>query len=117
MLRPHCYKVSSTWALATAPQLDALWPSRCLIWEAADSYLHCRTTQDGRVVADGEDAAFEGVAKRDALTPLKVARIGRKLKKLLPPLDVTPAFAWVGCFGESETGLRAKCPVRRAATP
>ena len=105
LLKPRGYRIISTWAMATAPQPQALWPSRCLIWEASDPYLYCRTTRDGRVVAGGEDGAFEDEARRDALIPSKVARIGRKLKRLLPTLDTAPAFAWAGCFGESSTGL------------
>lgn len=101
------YRIISTWAMATAPQPKALWPSRCLIWEASDPYLYCRTTRDGRVVAGGEDAAFEDEARRDALTATKVARIGRTLGGLLPQLDIAPAFAWAGCFGESASGLPA----------
>ena len=107
LLRPQGYKVISTWAMATHPQPAALWPSRCLIWEAADPYLYCRTTSDGRVVAGGEDADFEDAARRDALTPTKAARIARKLGALMPAIDTRAAFAWTGCFGESRTGLPA----------
>jgi hypothetical protein len=28
-------EITSTWAIATKPQPEALWRSRCLIWEAA----------------------------------------------------------------------------------
>lgn len=107
LLRPRGYRVISTWAMATAPQPDALWPSRCLIWEAADPYLYCRTTRDGRVVAGGEDADFEDEARRDAQTPRKVARIATKLGRLMPGIDTAPDFSWAGCFGESATGLPA----------
>lgn len=107
VLKPRGYRIVSTWALATAPQPKALWPSRCLIWEASDPYLYCRTTRDGRVVAGGEDAAFEDEAKRDALIPAKVKRIGQKLKRMMPTLDTAPAFSWAGCFGESASGLPA----------
>ena len=44
LVRPRGHKVLSTWAMATAPQPGRLWPSRCLIWEAADPYLYLRTT-------------------------------------------------------------------------
>ncbi len=115
LLRPRGYRIISTWALATAPQPAALWPSRCLIWEAADPYLYFRTTRDGRVVAGGEDAEFQDEAKRDALTGRKVARISAKLKKLMPALDTAPAFSWAGCFGESSTGLPAIGAVPGAA--
>lgn len=101
------YKVISTWAMATAPQPDRLWPSRCLIWEAADPYLYLRTTADGRIIVGGEDEPFADDERRDALIPKKVAAIGRKLGRLLPQVDTRPALAWAGCFGESATGMPA----------
>ena len=93
--------------MATAPQTDRLWNSRCLIWEAADPYLYLRTTLDGRVVIGGEDEEFSDEETRDALIPRKIAAIRRKVEKLLPVLDTTPEFTWAGCFGASATGLPA----------
>lgn len=110
-LRPKGYSVISTWALATRPQPKNLWPSRCLIWQAADPYLYLRTTLDGRVIAGGEDEEFEDEASRDRLIPSKIAAIRRKLARLMPQLDTTPDFAWAGCFGNSETGMPAIGPV------
>lgn len=107
LVKPLRYKVISTWAMATAPQPDRLWPSRCLIWEAADPYLYLRTTSDGRVIAGGEDESFSDEARRDALIPAKINAIRRKLEKLLPGLDTKPEFTWAGCFGDSVTGLPA----------
>ncbi|MES2712762.1 MAG: FAD-dependent oxidoreductase, partial [Pseudomonadota bacterium] len=49
LLKPTGYKVITTWAMATAPQRDKLWGTRCLIWEAADPYLYLRTTADDRI--------------------------------------------------------------------
>ncbi|GLK75479.1 FAD-dependent oxidoreductase [Methylopila jiangsuensis] len=99
------HQVLSTWAMATKPQPDRLWPSRALIWEAADPYLYMRTTPDGRVIVGGEDEPIDDDDKRDALTAKKVAAIGRKLKARLPELSVEPEFSWAGFFGESDTGL------------
>jgi glycine/D-amino acid oxidase-like deaminating enzyme len=110
-LRPKGYSVSSTWALATRPQPENLWPSCCLIWQAADPYLYLRTTPDGRVIAGGEDEEFSDEASRDRLIPAKIAAIRRKLSRLTPALDTTPDFAWAGCFGNSETGMPAIGPV------
>jgi glycine/D-amino acid oxidase-like deaminating enzyme len=101
------HKVISTWAMATAPQPGRLWPSRCLIWEAADPYLYMRTTLDGRVIVGGEDEEFSDDSKRDALIPKKITAIRRKLEKLLPMLDTKPEFTWAGCFGATATGLPA----------
>jgi glycine/D-amino acid oxidase-like deaminating enzyme len=111
MLRPRGYEIISTWAIATRPQKPALWPTRCLIWEAADPYLYARTMPDGRIIAGGEDEAFSDSEARDALIPAKSARIAAKLRALLPEVDAAPDFAWAGAFGQSGTGLPAIGPV------
>ena len=111
LVKARGYRIVSTWAMATAPQPDRLWPSRCLIWEAADPYLYLRTTADGRIIVGGEDEPFADEEKRDALIGKKVAAIGRKLGRLLPQVDTEAELAWAGCFGESETGLPAIGPV------
>ncbi len=98
-------KVISSWAYATKPQTRNLWPERRLIWEAADPYLYLRTSRDGRIIVGGEDEPFTDAKKSDSLLPKKVKAIGRKLQRLLPNVDVTPDYAWAGCFGESVTGL------------
>jgi len=105
LVKPKKHKIISTWAMATAPQPDRLWPSRCLIWEAADPYLYLRTTRDGRILVGGEDEEFSDEKKRDALIPVKIKALRRKLGALLPGVDTEPEFSWAGCFGTSETGL------------
>jgi glycine/D-amino acid oxidase-like deaminating enzyme len=90
---------------ATAPQPENLWPSRCLIWQAADPYLYLRTTTEGRIIVGGEDEKFSDERKRDDLIPSKIQAIRRKLGALLPSVDIRPEFAWAACFGASNTGL------------
>lgn len=107
LVRPRHQRVISSWVIATRPQPRRLWPTRCLIWEAADPYLYLRTTADGRVVAGGEDAPFADAAQRDALIARKTATLERKLGALLPDLDPRAELAWAGCFGDSATGLPA----------
>ena len=109
--RPKGYKVISTWALATRPQPERIWPSKSLIWEAADPYLYLRTTRDGRVIVGGEDEPFSDDALRDKIIPKKIAAIERKAKRIFPKLDFKPDFAWTGSFGESPTGLPAIGPI------
>ena len=109
--RPKGYKVISTWALATRPQPGRIWPSKSLIWEAADPYLYMRTTGQGRVVVGGEDESFSDDALRDKLIPKKIAAIARKAKRIFPNIDFTPDYAWTGSFGESPTGLPAIGPI------
>lgn len=109
--KPKGYKIISTWVLATKMQPKNLWPSRSLIWEAADPYLYLRTTEDGRIIAGGEDEPFADADKRDALIPKKIAAIARKAKRMFPNADFEPQFAWAGSFGESPTGLPAIGPI------
>ena len=110
--RPKGYKIISTWALATRPQPDRIWPSRSLIWEAADPYLYMRSTADGRVIVGGEDEPFSDDVLRDKLIPAKIVAISRKAKRIFPRIDFKPDFAWAGSFGESPTGLPAIGPIR-----
>lgn len=111
ILRPRGYRVISTWAMATRPQKGALWPSRCLVWEAADPYLYLRTTPDHRILIGGEDEDFSDAETRDRQIPRKIATLRRKLAALLPGVDTEPDFAWTGCFGASATSLPAIGPV------
>jgi len=99
------HAIHSTFAIATGPQPENLWPTRDLIWEASDPYLYLRTTPDGRVIVGGEDEEFEDDEKRDALIPAKSRRLQLKLAKLMPSLDTSAEFCWAACFGSSETGL------------
>ncbi len=105
------HQIYSTWAIATAPQPQKLWPQRALIWEASDPYLYMRTTADGRVICGGEDEEFADAAQRDALIPGKTARLQTKLGKLFPQLDTRAAFAWTGSFGASTSGTPSFGPI------
>lgn len=107
-------KITSTWAIATKPQPEALWRSRCLIWEAADPYLYIRTTPDGRVVVGGEDEDFSDEETRDRLITAKTNKISKKVGALLPMIDPTPEFRWAGMFGDSPDGLPTIGPVPNA---
>jgi glycine/D-amino acid oxidase-like deaminating enzyme len=113
IVSPRGHKVISTWALATRPQPLQLWPHQALVWEASDPYLYVRTTHDGRVICGGEDEEFADERARDALLPLKTARISKNLAKLFPALDATPEFAWAGAFGSTATGLPIISPLPR----
>jgi len=98
-------KVFSTWAIATRPQPDRIWPQRALIWEASEPYLYLRSSVDGRVICGGEDEEFADSDKRDALTVTKTHRIERKLHRLFPLVDSRAVMAWAGSFGGSPQGM------------
>jgi glycine/D-amino acid oxidase-like deaminating enzyme len=99
------HRIFSTYAMATRPQPRRLWPQRCFIWEASKRYFYLRATRDGRAIIGGEDEPFADEDKRDALLPAKIKALRKKLAKLLPRLDTTPAFQWAGAFGASDDGL------------
>jgi glycine/D-amino acid oxidase-like deaminating enzyme len=98
-------RILSTWAIATRPQPQAVWPQKALIWEASEPYLYMRATIDGRVICGGEDEDFSDTEKRDALTPMKTRRIEKKLKRIFPNIDSRAAVAWTGSFGGSPSGM------------
>jgi len=104
-------QIVSSWAMATKPQSDKIWPGAAHIWEASDPYLYIRATDDGRVLCGGEDEEFSDEDKRNALLPEKIKTLERKLKDLLPDLDTHAEFSWCGCFGETETSLPMIGPV------
>jgi glycine/D-amino acid oxidase-like deaminating enzyme len=106
------HNVVSSWCLATAPQrAEALWPGRCLIWEACEPYLYVRTTGDGRIVAGGEDAETADAAERERLMPQKLERILKKLRALWPHAHGRVTHAWSAEFGETADGLPLIGPV------
>jgi glycine/D-amino acid oxidase-like deaminating enzyme len=99
------HQIVSTWAAATKPQPQNLWPSRALIWEAADPYVYIRTTPEGRVVIGGEDEDHNDNERRIKRTPAKLERFRSKLGLLMPQIDFEVDYAWSGAFGASDTGL------------
>ncbi|MFN7163396.1 MAG: NAD(P)/FAD-dependent oxidoreductase [Hyphomonas sp.] len=106
------FEITSSWAIATQPlPRDAFWPTRCLIWEAADPYLYLRTTADNRIVAGGEDSSLTDADRRDAAIPAKAQKILAALNTLLPGRDLRIDHAWAGAFAESPTGLPLFEPV------
>jgi glycine/D-amino acid oxidase-like deaminating enzyme len=106
-LLPECVaKLNSTFALVTEPvKAFEGWPQRCLIWESARPYLYARTTSDDRIMVGGEDVPFRDPEHRDALVPSKCATLLAKARRLFPRIEMEPAYAWGGTFGETEDSL------------
>ncbi len=105
------HEVNSTWAIATRPQRENLWPGEAFIWESSDPYLYIRTTKDGRVICGGEDEEFSDEEKRDTLIPQKTKILSAKLAKLLPDIDARADYAWTGCFGGTSDDLPSIGPI------
>jgi glycine/D-amino acid oxidase-like deaminating enzyme len=76
-----------------------------MVWESARPYLYLRSTGDGRLLVGGDDDSVDIPARRDARVEKKQAGLQKKIAKLFPGLDYTPAFAWAGTFAETQDGL------------
>jgi glycine/D-amino acid oxidase-like deaminating enzyme len=98
--------LNSTYALASEP-VTAFpgWWERCLIWKTARPYLYLRTTEDGRVLAGGEDDSFRNPDRRDRLIEKKTDRLGKRFRKMFPAIDFSVDYRWAGTFGETKDGL------------
>lgn len=103
------FDVTSTWAMATAPQPQGPLPA--MLWEAAEPYIYLRSTADGRLMIGGGDAPVADAATREALAPEKIARLQQRLAALLPHADTRIATSWSGRFGVTADGLPLIGPV------
>lgn len=105
-LRKGYGKLLSTWAVATRPMdLDVVWPERQMVWEWGKPYLYARTTLDGRIVFGGGDEPFTDASARDALIQSKTRELMKKMRKLMPDIELEPEYAWAGTFAETEDAM------------
>lgn len=81
------------------------WMSDTMVWESARPYLYARSTGDGRVLVGGCDDRVDIAAKRDARVGGKLRKLHKQARKLLPWLELEPAFGWAGTFAETGDGL------------
>jgi glycine/D-amino acid oxidase-like deaminating enzyme len=104
--------ISSSWAIATTPQLQNIWKGGALIWEDSKDYLYARTTTAGRIIIGGEDSdeVVEPDA-RDRLIPEKSRVLTRKLATLWPVANIDIECRWSGTFDTTSDGLPLIGPV------
>ena len=106
------HAISSSWAIATRPQLQNVWKDGALIWENSSKYLYARTTAAGRIIIGGEDS--EGSIEpgaRDRLIQEKASVLVRKLTALWPAANDEIEFRWAGTFDTTSDGLPLIGPV------
>lgn len=106
MLREKVADLRSTYAVVSQP-LESLapWDPRWIMWETGDPYLYLRATDDGRLLAGGEDDGFRSPSRRDRRVEKKGRRIHEKVRALLPDLAWEVEFAWAGTFATTDDGL------------
>jgi glycine/D-amino acid oxidase-like deaminating enzyme len=106
MLRRQTGNLASTWVFVSEPlsTFDG-WPDRCLIWETARPYLYLRSTDDGRLMAGGEDEPCAECHRSEAWFARKIRRIRTRVTAMFPRIPIDVAFAWAGTFATTDDGL------------
>jgi glycine/D-amino acid oxidase-like deaminating enzyme len=100
-------KLSSTFALATAPveRFDGWGEDRCLIWETARPYFYARTTGDGRILVGGADKPFATARKQEQLLNRQTTNLRKQFIRLFPAIPIDVDWRWGGTFGQTKDGL------------
>ena len=112
IVRSSVHEVSSSWAIATAPQPQNVWNDGALIWEDAKDYLYARTTRAGRIIVGGEDSTeIVEPEARDRLIPEKSRVLAQRLAALWPRANTEIDFRWAGTFDTPADGLPLIGPV------
>ncbi len=99
-------QLASTWAFVSEPLAHfAGWEDRSLIWETARPYLYLRSTDDGRLLAGGEDEPYPFRHRRSRTLDAKTVRLLTRVRRMFPLLEIEPAFSWAGTFATTADGL------------
>jgi glycine/D-amino acid oxidase-like deaminating enzyme len=99
-------RLHSTWAFVSEPVDDlGCWSDRALIWETARPYLYARVTDDGRVMAGGEDEVFARRHDNPRRLSTKTATLVGRVGRLFPALRIDVAYSWAGVFSTTRDGL------------
>ena len=104
---PESFSLLSSFVMASPPGTAPLWREDAMIWEASDPYLYVRTTNDGRIIAGGEDEDFCDPFHRDALIKEKAGTIRTKVEAMLGSVPIAIDRQWAATFGNSPDGLPA----------
>jgi glycine/D-amino acid oxidase-like deaminating enzyme len=64
-----------------------------------------RTTDDGRLLAGGEDIPFKYNRVTEKMKNRKIDRLIKKIEKLFPSLTFMEDYTWAGAFGVTKDGL------------
>lgn len=113
---PERHPQVNTFAIAS-DRVESMpaWLPHTILWESNRPYAYVRTTDDGRVILGGEDAPYRGNASRDRMLAVRVGRLERRLRDMLPAVRCRTAFTWAGTMTETPDGL--PCIGNRKRTP
>lgn len=76
-----------------------------LVWDAANPCICLRTTDDGRLLASGEDIPHKYSQLSEKLKDRKAERLAKKVRKLFPDIDFKEDYNWAGTFAVTKDGL------------
>lgn len=106
MLPEKIVTLKSTYAVVGETNANISPPlTETLFWNTDSPYLYMRTTDDGRLLAGGEDENFKNSLKRDALLDRKGKKLVKTIARYLPDMEFIEDFCWCGTFGETKDGL------------
>ncbi len=97
-----------TYNIATKP-LEVIkgWANKALIRDNEEPYHYYRTTQDGRLLAGGEDIPFEQGVDNEQKAQESYKRLEARLKTLFPAMKdaITIDYAYGGAFASTKDDL------------
>lgn len=106
VLKRDIVNLNSSFAFISEPiERFPGWWEKCLLWETARPYFYMRTTVDGRAIVGGEDSSYRNPVRRDAALKKKAAKLEKRFREMFPSIELQPAYAWAGTFGETKDGL------------
>lgn len=76
-----------------------------LVWNTEHPYIYMRTTDDGRLLIGGEDAATNFSFFQQRTKERKAKKLMDKLQTILPGIHFIEDFNWGGTFGTTKDGL------------
>lgn len=105
-LKEKIVNLNNTYAFVSQPLTElGDWDRDWMLWEVNRPYIYLRITDDGRLLAGGEDDYYHNPSARDRRLPTKVKRIVDKVQKLIPSLSFEVEHSWAGTFGSTRDGL------------
>jgi len=105
MLKKEIVNLNSTYALVSEPLSVSETLRNTIFWNTDDPYFYMRLTSDSRILVGGGDEKFKNPILRDSLIHKKETLLLKKVRELLPDLQVIPDFSWAGTFGVTKDAL------------
>jgi len=105
-MRSNLHRVTSTWAIASAPiKSMPPWLNDTIVWEASDPYLYFRADPSGRLIAGGEDEEASDKNASPAVLQRKAKVIVTKVETVTGLRVGRAEYGWAAPFSVTKDGL------------